>query len=54
MGDSNLPIPFDPSMNPRLLNGREVRGDGTFVVLFGEWDYVVWNYDRDVTVAEQG
>lgn len=25
---------------------REIRGDGTFVVLFGDIDYVVWKYDE--------
>jgi hypothetical protein len=32
---------------------REIRGDGTFVVLFGEYDYVVWCYDKKLRVHEQ-
>jgi len=32
---------------------REIRGDGTFVVLFGEYDYVVWCYDKQLRVREQ-
>jgi hypothetical protein len=32
---------------------REVRGDGTFVVLFGEYDYVVWCYDKSIRLPEQ-
>jgi hypothetical protein len=32
---------------------REIRGDGTFVVLFGEYDYVVWCYDKNLRVQEQ-
>lgn len=32
---------------------REVRGDGTFVVLFGEYDYVVWCYDRKIRIPDQ-
>jgi hypothetical protein len=32
---------------------REIRGDGTFVILFGEYDYVVWCYDKQLRVHEQ-
>jgi hypothetical protein len=39
-----------PEQNP---TDREVRGDGTFVVLFGEYDYVVWCYDKRIRVQEQ-
>lgn len=34
-------------------SGREARGDGIFVVLFGEYDYVVWCYDKKIRIAEQ-
>jgi hypothetical protein len=32
---------------------REIRGDGTFVVLFGEYDYVVWCYDKNLRVHDK-
>lgn len=33
-------------------NFREVAGDGTFVVLFGEFDFVVWCFDDTLTILE--
>jgi hypothetical protein len=50
---AQCPPPSIMPSNERDNVDREVRGDGTFVVLFGEYDYVVWCYDRNIRLPEQ-
>jgi hypothetical protein len=34
-----------------MANRREVQGDGTFIVLFGEYEYVVWSLGEYVPLV---
>jgi hypothetical protein len=57
IGDSHLALqsPSKALLSAEFVQSvvREIRGDGTFVVLFGDYDYVVWCYDRKTQVKGQ-
>ncbi|KAI9742492.1 MAG: hypothetical protein M1818_004026 [Claussenomyces sp. TS43310] len=54
VGDPHLA--YEPLKDSTLFENEqeyEIRGDGTFTVLFGDWGYVVWNYDKSLRLAQQ-
>jgi hypothetical protein len=55
VGDLHFATLGQEANQQRDLNDiyREVRGDGSFVVLFGEYDFVVWCFDRSIELPEQ-
>lgn len=50
---ARLPLTASSSPSEELVdNLREIQGDGSFVVLFGQYDYVVWCYDKDIYMSD--